>query len=210
MSAKKLFSIILVLAISMLSLHKVIYFQNITITNNEKTSYSTKIIYDDTVREGARFVKKQGVDGSKAVTYSVTKNIFGKEVERSKIKTETIKQSQDEQVVVGTKKYYTCSNGTEYDNVEAKNECEKRINWEASRASALAECNADSSKMNCWYDAYPGTYVHWTWRSSSSYYTPAPGPSSGLRSGAICMDGATSMATGRGACSHHGGVSHWF
>ena len=79
MSAKKLFSIILVLAISMLSLHKVIYFQNITITNNEKTSYSTKIIYDDTVREGTRFVKKQGVDGSKAVTYSVTKNIFGKE-----------------------------------------------------------------------------------------------------------------------------------
>ena len=58
MSAKKLFSIILVLAISMLSLYKVIYFQNITITNNEKTSYSTKVIYDDTVREGTRFIKK--------------------------------------------------------------------------------------------------------------------------------------------------------
>jgi len=29
------------------------------------------------------------------------------------------------------------------------------------------------------------------------------------RVGAICNDGTTSSATGRGACSHHGGVSQW-
>ena len=29
------------------------------------------------------------------------------------------------------------------------------------------------------------------------------------RVGAICRDGTRSYATGRGACSHHGGVSHW-
>lgn len=34
----------------------------------------------------------------------------------------------------------------------------------------------------------------------SSYY---------VRTGAVCRDGTRSSATGRGACSHHGGVSYW-
>lgn len=34
-----------------------------------------------------------------------------------------------------------------------------------------------------------------------SYYT--------VRTGAVCKDGTHSTATGRGACSHHGGVSYW-
>lgn len=29
------------------------------------------------------------------------------------------------------------------------------------------------------------------------------------RIGAVCNDGTTSRATGRGACSHHGGVDYW-
>ncbi|QWX84875.1 hypothetical protein H0I23_04320 [Cellulophaga sp. HaHaR_3_176] len=29
------------------------------------------------------------------------------------------------------------------------------------------------------------------------------------RIGAICNDGTSSKATGRGACSHHGGVAYW-
>ncbi len=33
--------------------------------------------------------------------------------------------------------------------------------------------------------------------------------SSGARYGAICADGWSSGATGRGACSHHGGVARW-
>lgn len=46
-------------------------------------------------------------------------------------------------------------------------------------------------------------------------YVPAPAtipvvsPMPGLRYGAICQDGTRSNATGRGACSHHGGVSQW-
>ena len=32
---------------------------------------------------------------------------------------------------------------------------------------------------------------------------------SGARRGAVCNDGSSSSATGRGACSHHGGVSYW-
>lgn len=34
-------------------------------------------------------------------------------------------------------------------------------------------------------------------------------PSSGERIGAMCRDGTRSNATGRGACSHHGGVAYW-
>ena len=30
-----------------------------------------------------------------------------------------------------------------------------------------------------------------------------------IRIGAVCNDGTTSKATGRGACSHHGGVDYW-
>ncbi|GAA4736948.1 DUF3761 domain-containing protein [Flavisolibacter ginsenosidimutans] len=30
-----------------------------------------------------------------------------------------------------------------------------------------------------------------------------------VRTGAICNDGSRSYATGRGACSHHGGVREW-
>lgn len=30
-----------------------------------------------------------------------------------------------------------------------------------------------------------------------------------IRTGAVCRDGTRSSATGRGACSHHGGVSYW-
>lgn len=38
---------------------------------------------------------------------------------------------------------------------------------------------------------------------------PAAAPATGVRVGAICRDGTRSNATGRGACSHHGGVDHW-
>lgn len=34
-------------------------------------------------------------------------------------------------------------------------------------------------------------------------------PQTTYRVGAICRDGTRSSATGRGACSHHGGVDHW-
>lgn len=30
-----------------------------------------------------------------------------------------------------------------------------------------------------------------------------------VRVGAICMDGWRSYSTGRGTCSHHGGVAYW-
>ncbi|MDO4901958.1 MAG: hypothetical protein Q4A21_00125 [bacterium] len=40
--------------------------------------------------------------------------------------------------------------------------------------------------------------------SSPRVYSPP------IRSGAFCRDGSMSSATGRGACSRHGGVSSWY
>lgn len=172
-------------------------------TKLETIPYSTITKYDETVREGVTTVQQEGEDGSKTVSYEVT-NRYGSETGRKKISEKIENQPVDKIIIVGTKRYYTCSNGKEFDTLEAKNECEKRISWEQTRDKALAECRADSSKFNCWYDAYPGTTLHW------SYYTNQQAPkSSGTRYGAICRDGTRSNATGRGACSHHGGVSMW-
>lgn len=46
-------------------------------------------------------------------------------------------------------------------------------------------------------------------KSNTTYNASCPAGSSGERYGAICMDGWHSSATGRGACSHHGGVDYW-
>lgn len=52
-----------------------------------------------------------------------------------------------------------------------------------------------------------GTYVYVAPSTGSSSST-SQSTSSG-RTGAICRDGSQSSATGRGACSHHGGVAQW-
>ncbi|MBQ6149533.1 G5 domain-containing protein [Candidatus Saccharibacteria bacterium] len=177
-----------------------------TFSTEEKVEtiyYETVTTYDDTMREGTANVTQKGENGSKNVVYEVaTKN--GKVIERKKQSETIIKEAVEEHVTKGTKKYYTCSNGTEYDNLTDKNECENKVSWEKQRNAALQECNNDSSKTNCWYDEYPGTTVHWTTVTKRATTTTNNG-----RSGAICKDGWRSSATGRGACSHHGGVAYW-
>jgi len=168
----------------------------------EVVNYSTDIIYDDTVREGDMEVTQEGKNGSKIVTYSITYK-YGKEMSRAAKSEKIIEPAQNKKIVEGTKKYYTCSNGTEYDNINDKNECENKISWAKQRDASLQECYSDSSKFDCWYDEYPGTTLHW------SYYTYNNYTDNTMRTGAICKDGWRSTATGRGACSHHGGVAYW-
>ena len=168
---------------------------------DEAIPFSTETQYDNTLREGTEKVVQEGKDGKKKVTYTIT-NKGGKFFKKTIKSQDIIEAPASKKIVVGTKKYYTCSNGTEYDSIEAKNECENRISWETEKNKSLQEFNADPEKFNCWYDAYPGTTLHW------SYYVRNSSPQ--YRSGAVCRDGWVSSATGRGACSHHGGVSYWF
>lgn len=165
---------------------------------DEAIKYASKITYDSNLREGTREVKQVGKNGLKKVTYKVSYK-GGKEVGREKQKETIVEDSVDELVTVGAKKYYLCSNGVEYETSGEKDECEKKIAWEKKRDDTLRTCNNDNTKRNCWYDSYPGTTLHWENVRSSS----------GRRVGAICRDGWRSSATGRGACSHHGGVSQW-
>jgi hypothetical protein len=125
------------------------------------------------------------------------------------------------EVIANPEPSFSCSNGETFSTAEERDNCEKRISWEKTRDAALKECNADPNKTNCYYDSYPGTTLHWTWKNrttpqpqtpstpkyKSNYETPS---SPQFRSGAICRDGTISHATGRGACSHHGGVAQWY
>lgn len=143
---------------------------NITTTKSEEVrepiKYTTRITYDADIREGTREIRQSGKDGLKRVAYEVTyKN--GSETSRKKISEIVVENPIDEEVVVGTKKYYKCSNGLEFESVDEKDECESQVR--AAREKAVAPTNG--------------------------------------RVGAICKDGTRSNATGKGACSHHGGVA---
>ncbi len=175
-------------------------------TKEEPIKFTTQTFNDENLRRGVKEVRREGQNGLKEVKYEIkTKN--GKEISRKPLSTKTITEPVTQAIALGTKDYYMCSNGVEDESAAEKNECEKRVSWEKTRNSALAECYADSSKTNCWFDEYPGTYIHWTDVAPprSSYN---PGSSFG-RTGAICRDGWRSYSTGRGTCSHHGGVSYW-
>lgn len=188
-----------------------------TETKTEPIKYESSTVDDSSLDEGKTEIRTKGVNGSKSVTYTVTYE-NGKEISREKVSEEITKEPVNEVKAVGTNKYhYVCANGTKYDNEAAKDECDRRVVWEKNRDKALAECNADNSKTSCWYDAYPGTTLHWSaYTQPSNTSTPNNGstpsntgaPSNG-RTGAICKDGSRSSATGRGACSHHGGVARW-
>ena len=184
---------------------------------SELISYKIETIYDNTLREGTREVRQEGKNGEKLISYEVTsKN--NEEIKREYSSEEVLTEPVSKIVVIGTKKFYTCSNGTEYESLEEKDDCEKRIEWKKVKNSELEKCNNDSSKTNCWYDEYPGTTIHYTvYTPPVTYVAPTtpqtnastPTYNNGVRTGAICNDGWHSTATGRGACSHHGGVRNW-
>lgn len=90
----------------------------------ETIKYSTSTIYDNNMREGLRELKQEGKNGKKTITYSVSYK-HDKEINRKKESETIIEPAINEVVVKGTKKYYLCSNGVEYDNINDKNECEK-------------------------------------------------------------------------------------
>ena len=57
-----------------------------------------------------------------------------------------------------------------------------------------------------------GEYLYWTDPPRAEVtlcYAPQSSSGNGQRTGAICNDGWRSSATGRGACSSHGGVNYW-
>ena len=158
------------------------------------------------MRRGTAKTLQEGSDGKKQVKYKISHK-DGKEIEREKINEVVIRQMIPKKVVIGTKQFYSCSNGTDYDTIIERDNCEKKVKWEEQKNASLKECYNDSSKTNCWYDEYPGTTLHWSYYTHT--YTPTTNTNRSYRTGAICMDGWRSYSTGRGTCSHHGGVDYW-
>lgn len=56
---------------------------------------------------------------------------------------------------------------------------------------------------------YQSTPTYKKVKKTNANKTYSSSANSGIRTGAICCDGSRSSATGRGACSHHGGVCEW-
>jgi hypothetical protein len=66
-----------------------------------------------------------------------------------------------------------------------------------------SQCHGNGGTYEYWISPSPGARV-------TSCYQPRPtNNTSSVRTGAVCRDGWRSSATGRGACSHHGGVAYW-
>lgn len=60
-----------------------------------------------------------------------------------------------------------------------------------------------------WLKVEKGQYSGYVHKNFVKSGTAKVSTITGGRIGAICKDGTYSSATGRGACSHHGGVSTW-
>jgi hypothetical protein len=68
-------------------------------------------------------------------------------------------------------------------------------------SSLTSESNNNNQKNYNWETTQTNTIPTYKPKKESQAYE--------VRVGAICCDGSRSYATGRGACSHHGGVCKW-
>lgn len=94
-------------------------------------------------------------------------------------------------------------NSTRITNVQnVIDDIENRINSQSTQNSSNENYNEyDNQNVKTSYPSYQSTNSYNNQQTKSNY--------SARRTGAICRDGTRSYATGRGACSHHGGVSEW-
>ncbi|MCR4753117.1 MAG: DUF3761 domain-containing protein [Candidatus Saccharibacteria bacterium] len=98
--------------------------------------------------------------------------------------------------------------------IKAKEEAAKKAAEEAAKKAAeeaAKKAAEEAARIKAAEEA----------RKSQNSVTPSPstpnttspdngaGQQSGVRTGAVCNDGTSSTATGRGACSRHGGVRYW-
>jgi hypothetical protein len=83
------------------------------------------------------------------------------------------------------------------------------ITYIQGKETARKEIKNEVTKQPVTQITLVGTYVAPAPVTQQTTTTPTTQSSSGARTGATCNDGSRSNATGRGACSHHGGVAYW-
>lgn len=155
-------------------------------SRNVTLSFDTKYVNDSNIELGEKYVKQEGKFGSAKETW----RSIGILSEKKKVSSTTLKYPTDKTISIGTKRhqYMWCSDGTYhyYTNEQFAN---NTVGFTPKSPDICAQ-NGNGYKT----------------RLAASAPTPS---TSRFRSGAICRDGTYSSATGRGACSWHGGVSHW-
>lgn len=179
--------------------------------------YSTKTIEDDTRFNDEKEIITQGVNGSRDVTYEVRKS-FGVETSKRIVSdtttTEAIEQVEKigivaktitfetEQIPYEEKTVYDYNIYTGQTKVTQHGKNGERV--KAYEVHTIKGVERSKELINETVTVEPTPQI--TSIGTHEYSQPQQ---SSARSGAICSDGWRSSATGRGACSHHGGVSQW-
>jgi hypothetical protein len=98
-----------------------------------------------------------------------------------------------------------CGNTKQKDS--SINKKEETVNTQKEKGNTKSDSYSDSTSKdsNLKKKKKKDSYNNFKDNSTSQVETYKPR----YRIGAICCDGTRSSATGKGACSHHGGVCQW-
>ena len=101
--------------------------------------------------------------------------------------------------------------GNKFSDLKRENDNKKsEISELKSKVNSLEkDLNVKKSSSSKKYNTYVKEKNLSTFQDVSKKNNLHKQVSSSYRIGAICSDGTRSYATGRGACSHHGGVAYW-
>lgn len=157
--------------------------------------YETKFTDNSSMELGQTRTVAEGKNGEKIVTYIVEKQFLGGNILNKEVASETIKtQPITAQVEKGTKRYryMSCSDKTYYEIPEDTFNSNPNVGYTMTGTDVCKE-NGHGVRLDV-----SNTVPQFT--TTYDAYTDG---------GAICADGTRSYSTGRGTCSHHGGVSQW-
>lgn len=198
-------AIVAALLIGGLAIGGVLTYTSYTYKEQLSVPYTTKSIEDDTLLTGSKKVVTAGVDGTKSVTYSVTK-ADGVELSKNIIDDHSIKKPIGAVVRVGI----LDKKQTNEDEVIPFDKQQVEDPNSIQGFSSISQAGVNGTKVN----TFEILSVKDVTRSKALINAVITKPSISqitkiginYRVGAICGDGWRSYATGSGACSSHGGV----
>lgn len=164
-----------------------------TSSTTEDAPYETKTSQSSFLDIGELEVRTEGRVGKRELTVSTTANILtrvlnGDSLNEKPVDSRIITKPVDKHIVEGARRYQymVCSGGGYMYFTDEQFAASKSIGYTSKSPDACA-ANGVGYKL----------------------YLSHSKPIERSRGGAICRDGWRSYSTGRGTCSHHGGVAYW-
>ena len=142
------------------------------LTIEEEIPFDKKEVKDNSLNKGTSKIKQKGVTGKKVITFKVTKDRDGKEINRSVIKEQIVSEPINEIVAIGTKDIPKASSKNNNNSSSSNN---SRQNYGSSSNTPNNNSNNNSNK---------GTSAHyctnkspgWDGRKFSRYYVKVSMP----------------------------------